>query len=703
VPRVALQSFRNCKISHADVAAPLPGPREVVVRTASSLISAGTERMLVDFGRSNLLQKARKQPQRVGEVAAKARAEGLLATAEAVRTKLDSPTTLGYSSAGRVVAVGREVDELAVGQLVATTAPHGELATVPVTFAALVPDGVPAEQACFASVAAVAFQGVRLAAPSAGERFVVTGLGLVGLLAVQALLASGCDVLGVDFDESRLAMARRFGATAVGARSDVVAAATSWTRGQGVDGVLVCASTESSEPVHQAAQMCRRRGRIVLVGVAGLELDRSDFYAKELSFQVSSSLGPGRYDVNYEAGVDYPFGDVRWTAGRNMAAVLGLMASGRMSVDALISHRFDFERADEAYRTLLDDPSALGIVLQYPGADVVTDERLLQRAVAHAPARPTPSGAAAVVGAGNFADRVLVPAFVATGVPLEVVVSRQGVSASVLAGRHGAARSTTDLDAVLNDPDIEIVVIATRHDSHAALVARALRSGKHVFVEKPLAIDDAGIDGVVAAYEEVAAAGSAPQLAIGFNRRFAPITQRMRKLLDDVQGPKALILTMNAGRLPTSHWLRNRDVGGGRIVGEACHHIDLARHLVGCAIRDVDTHLLGDDEPDSACVTLGFEDGSVATINYLANGSARYPKERVEVHAGGRTLVNDNFRALKAYGWRGRHSMRSVRQDKGHSAGVAAFVDAVRRGGPPPIPLTEILEVSRAAVRAAGR
>jgi len=706
MPRAVLQDLATGETRIEQTPRPVASATAVLVAAQASVVSAGTERMLVDFGRASLLGKARSQPQRVGEVLGKARVDGVGATVSAVRAKLAQPIPLGYASAGRVVEVGRDVTSVAVGDLVASAGPHAELAAVPANLVSRVPEGVSAPDAAFATIGSIGLQGLRLAAPAVGERFVVTGLGLVGLLTVQLLVAQGCTVLGIDPKPERRARAEASGARTVDAADDVLGAAADLSQGMGVDGVLVCASTSSSQPVHQAAQMCRRRGRIVLVGVAGLELERSDFYEKELTFQVSASYGPGRYERSYEVdGVDYPAGFVRWTAGRNMEAVLGLMASGRLDVTSLVTHEYALDKAADAYETLVSDPTSLGIVLRYPELDLTPESPLLRRRIDVGPAsRPGGRGHVGLLGAGSFATQVLLPAIAAAGGDLQTVVSSGGTSASLAARRFGARQASTDPSDVLDDPSIDTVVIATRHDSHARYVERALRAGKHAFVEKPLAITSAELHTIRTCVEELTAEGKSPLLGVGFNRRFAPITVRMAELLSTRSGPKALTLTMNAGAVPPDHWTQDPAVGGGRVVGEACHLIDLARFLVGSPITEVRSTFLGGVGPrDTASISLAFEDGSIASVSYFANGSKRYPKERVEVFSGDRVLVNENYRTLRTYGWRGVRTVRLRSQDKGHRAGMAAFLHAVRTGAAPPIPLAEILEVSEASLLAAER
>ncbi|QYG92353.1 Gfo/Idh/MocA family oxidoreductase [Iamia sp. SCSIO 61187] len=699
--RFLQQSLDDGTAALVEGAAPSGEAEHVLVRSLASVVSSGTERMLADFGRASYLGKARQQPERVRDVVDKARTDGLLPTVDAVRSKLASPLVLGYANCGVIVDAGGCPD-LSVGQLVASNGSHAEVVAVPKTLCAAVPDGVPPDHAALASIASVGLQGIRLAQAEVGERFVVTGLGLIGLLTTQLLRAQGVQVLGIDVDPTRLELAAALGAEVVEAGEGVLAAASRFGRGRGVDGVIITASTKSSEPVRQAAQMSRQKGRVVLVGVTGLDLQRADFYEKELSFQVSCSYGPGRYDPVYEGGRDYPYGHVRWTAGRNMEAVLDLMSSGALDVGPLLTHEYPFDDAVKAYDTLVDDPTALGIVLRYPTEEEAPTGRLLARTTI--PTRPAAPGSARVafVGAGSYSTQVLIPAVREAGAELDLIASR-GPSAAQAASRFSARRSTTDLDVVFEDQGIDTVVVATRHDSHANLVERSLRSGKHVFVEKPLAITGDQLDRVVAAAVQMtSSAGGIPLLGIGFNRRFAPVTKRMRELLATIAAPKAVLITVNAGSIPATHWTQDPAVGGGRIVGEACHFIDLARHLTGSPIVGVETTYIDSATRDSAMIVLAFEDGSSATIAYLAEGSKRFPKERVEVFAAGRVLVNDNFRTLHAYGWPGVRTMRLRRQDKGHTAGMAAFIEAVRTGGSPPIPFDEVVEVSRAALQAAG-
>ena len=698
-----LQDVSSGETRVVEIPVPACRPGHVLIRSRVSLISAGTERSLVEFGRSGYLAKARQQPDKVKMVLDKIRTYGLMPTMEAVRSKLADPLPMGYSNVGEVVEVGEGIDDLRVGDRVLSNGHHAEFVCVPRHLCAPVPDTVEDAAAAFGVLGAIALQGIRLIEPTLGETVVVTGLGLIGLLAVQLLRANGCRVIGIDPDPAKLDLAASFGAELVrlDRGADPVAEADRLTRGIGVDAVLITASTRSDEVIHQAATMCRKRGRIVLVGVIGLDLRRADFYEKELTFQVSCSYGPGRYDVDYEArGRDYPLPFVRWTENRNLEAVLELMASGSLGVDALITARHPVAEAGRAYDLLLDDPGALGVLLEYPeeardGARTV---------VMRPPETGTPGAASGVVGAigaGNYAGRVLLPAFKDAGARLRTVVSSQGRSGAHVAQRLGFEVNATEVAAVLDDPEIDVVVIGTRHDSHARLTAAALRAGKHVFVEKPMAMTLGELEEIAEARAEALAGGKGGRVMVGFNRRFAPLMRSLKAEVDRSGAPLALVYTCNAGAIPADSWVHDPDAGGGRILGEACHFIDIARFLVGRPLVGGSAEVLDDGAGlgDTASLSLRFEGGSIATIHYFANGDRSFPKERVEVFQGGRVLVLDNFRSVKGFGagLRGR----SWRQDKGQSDAVRAFLEAVRGGGADPIPFEELIEVTRLTVELA--
>jgi len=716
-----LQDLRQGQTRVETVPVPLVRPGHLLIRTRNSLVSAGTERMLLEFGRASFIDKARQQPDKVRQVLDKVRTDGIGPTMRAVLAKLDKPIPLGYSNAGVVVEIGSGVTRFQVGDRVVSNGQHAEFVCVPENLCARIPDGVSDEAAAFTVVAAIGLQGIRLVQPTLGETVVVTGLGLIGLLSVQMLRANGCRVLGIDLDPARAALAREFGAdTCVpSAGEDPLEAARRVTDGRGVDAVVITASTASNEPVQQAARMCRQRGRIVLVGVTGLQLSRADFYEKELSFQVSCSYGPGRYDAGYEEeGHDYPLGFVRWTEQRNFEAVLGLLSAGQLDTGRLISDRVPISDAAAGYERLATS-NPLAILLQYPSGDAAPLARTVDLTVG-ARSRATPKSIApkgaltdgpsvAVIGAGNYASQVLVPALAATPARLHTLVSASGVSGVQAGRKHGFAQAGTDALAAIRDPAVDAVVIATRHDSHAELVVEALGQGKHVLVEKPLAINREQLGAIVAAYEGAERSGSStrqrPVLMVGFNRRFAPHVMRVKELLRGVAEPAVFVMTVNAGEIPPQHWTQSATEGGGRIIGEGCHFVDLLRHLAGAPITRTHAVRLGPApgiavREDKAVITLEFANGAFGTIHYIANGHRSFPKERLEIFCRGAVLQLDNFRRLTAYGWPGFSRLNLWRQDKGNAACMAAFIAAVQSGQPAPIPFGELVEVTEATFAA---
>ena len=701
-----LQSLRTGATEIVEVPCPRVSPGQLLIRTTCSLISAGTERMLMDFGKANPIEKARQQPDKVRMVMNKIKTDGLVPTLDTVRNKLEQPLPLGYCNVGEVLAVGKGVEGFAIGDRVASNGKHAEVVSVPVNLCAPIPDAVNDEAAAFTVVGAIALQGIRLVQPTLGEAVVVTGLGLIGQIAVQLLRANGCRVLGIDFDQAKLEMAKSFGADVVnlGMGEDPVQAAEKFSRGRGVDAVLVTAATQSSEPMHQAAQMCRKRGRIVLVGVTGLELSRDDFFKKELTFQVSASYGPGRYDANYEEkGLDYPVGFVRWTEQRNFEAVLDMLADGRLDVMPLISHRFDLEHTEAAYKIVGGSEPSMGILLEYATRtekpDVVMQESTVRLVTEKSLTGIGQAPAVAFIGSGNYASGVLIPAFKAAGAHFVSVASNFGVSGAHAGKKYGFEETTTDAAKLFDDPKVDALVITTRHDSHAQFVLRALETGKHVFVEKPLCLTPVELDEIEAAHARLEKKGSVPPLVmVGFNRRFAPQVHKMKSLLAGVSGPKSFVMTVNAGAIPSDHWVQDMEIGGGRIIGEACHFIDLLRYLAGKTIVAHYKLAMDSATGDTVSLQLSFADGSIGTVHYFANGCKAFPKERLEVFAGGQVLQLDNFRKLRGYAWPGFKNSNLWRQDKGQHSCVTAFVNAVRDGGVAPISFAEIIETTRISI-----
>ena len=707
-----IQSLKTGKVEVASLPIPLVKDGQLLIRTSRTLISAGTERMLVEFGKAGWIEKARMQPDKLRMVLDKIKTDGLQPTLEAVFNKLDQPLPLGYCNVGTAVKVGKGVAGFDVGMRVVSNGKHAEVVSVPKNLCAMVPNNVSDDEAAFTVLASVALQSIRLVKPTLGEAVVVTGLGLIGLLTVQLLRAHGCRVLGLDFDPAKLELAKQFGAEVVNlsANQDALKEAEIFSRGRGVDAVIIAAAAKENEPIHQAALMCRKRGRIVLVGVAGLELSRDEFFKKELTFQVSSSYGPGRYDPNYEEkGQDYPVGYVRWTEQRNFEAVLDMMADGRLNVKPLISHQFDIEDAEKAYESVTNGEASLGILLKYPGVEISASNS--KTAIADITKKVTGNSQViktrvnvSFLGSGNYANAMLMPAFKRSNVKFGMVASNAGVSGLHAAKKFGFSSTTTDPENLFIAEDTDVVVIATQHDSHARFVVRGLESGKHIFVEKPLCLTLDELENIQTVYEKVSGlATRAPMLMVGFNRRFSPHVQKMKQLLTVTTGPKSFIMTVNAGAVPADHWTQDREKGGGRIIGEVCHFIDLLRFLSESPIDSCSRVTMRASTEDTVAINLKFADGSIGTIHYFANGSKSYPKERVEVFAAGRVLKLDNYRTLVGFGWPGFKQARSWRQDKGQNACANAFVKAITGDGVSPIPIDELLEVSRTAIEVAGQ
>ena len=682
----------------AEVPCSRVGRGQVLIQTRASLISAGTERMLVEFSKANLIQKARQQPDKVKQVLDKVKADGLIPTLEAVFRKLDEPLPLGYCNAGVVLEVGSGVTDLVPGDRVSSNGNHAEIVCVPRNLVAKVPENVSDENAAFTVLASIALQGIRLAQPMFGEKILVFGMGLIGLITVQLLRSSGCEVLAVDLNPQRLALAEWFGAKTVDLSkgADPVAAARGFAGEQGVDAAVITASAKTDEIIHQAAEGCRKRGRIVLVGVVGLNLRRSDFYQKELTFQVSCSYGPGRYDESYEqGGHDYPPGYVRWTEGRNFEAVLGAMSNGGLDVGPLITHRFKLDNVLKAYETIEHDPSALGVILQYH------DQVDRSSVVTVSQSRTEAAGTAVVgvIGAGNFSKAILLPALAKAKVRIACIADLNGAAAKHAAVKFGAQKAVTDYRQILDDRDVNAVFVVTGHNTHARFVCEALEAGKHVFTEKPLCLNEAELEQIESAV------GNHPSavLMVGFNRRFSPHTVKIRDLLSGRGGPLCMNMTINAGEIPVDHWTQDPERGGGRIVGEGCHFIDLLSFIAGSPIRSVSAAMVGDGpavRDDKMSIVLEFTDGSIGTVNYFANGAKSYPKEMLDVFSDGRVLRLENFRATHGFGFRGFKRFKTVRQDKGHAAETAEFIRRVGQGGDPLIPFTQLKNVTQASFAA---
>ncbi len=685
-------SLRTGKCEILEVPSPSLSTGHLLIQTYSSLLSSGTERMLVDFGKSGFIDKAKKQPHKVKQLMDKVRTDGPKPAIESVQSKLDDPLALGYCNVGVVLSVGQNVLGFSVGDRVISNGPHAEIVSVPHHLCARIPDNVSDQSALFTVLASIGLQGVRLSKPTFGETYLVSGLGLIGLLTGQILIAHGCRVLGLDPDLSKCTIAETFGIQSIctSKHDDPISWCMSQTSGIGVDGVLITASTTSSEPVDIASTVCRQRGRIVLVGVSGLQLKRDLFYKKELSFQVSCSYGPGRYDSSYELlGNDYPIGFVRWTEQRNFSAVLEALSRGSLSTEGLISHHFSFQDAPNAYELLTSSEPSLGIILTY-SLKSASPKSTVNLPFADFKSKPS-IPALSFIGCGNYSRRILIPAFASAGGSFHTLCAISGIGPVYYGKKFGFRNATTDPNNAISNPSVNAVVIATRHDSHAYYVIKALSARKHVFVEKPLCLS----------LDELAAIESSytgdSLLMVGFNRRFAPLTVELKQHISVLTGPKAFVYTCNAGSVSPDHWVHDSKIGGGRLLGEACHFVDLLRFLVDSPIDTLHLFKASDSmaRSDTFSLQLRFVDGSIGTIHYFANGHKSFPKERIEVFAGTKVFCLSNFRKLQAWGVEGFRTRRLLSQNKGQVQCSAAFLRSIATGSSSPIPISQIFEVQR--------
>lgn len=707
-----LQNTRTGKSTIEDVPVPAPREGQALVKTEASLVSAGTERMVVEFAEKSLVGKARSRPDLVKQVIDKGKREGWVNTAQAAFNRLDQPMALGYSSAGTIVALGRDMTGFKVGQRVACAgggyATHAEYNVVPRNLLTPLPKNVDFESAAFTTLGAIALHGFRLAEPQIGENVAIIGMGLLGLLAAQIATAAGCNVLGIDVDPARITLASSLGLKAV-RRADAVDASVAFTANRGFDVLLICADTKSNDPVELAGVIARDRARIVATGAIGLTFPRKVYYEKELSFINSRSYGPGRYDLNYEEhGNDYPLGYVRWTEGRNFEAVVALMESGKLQVQPLITHRFPIEQATKAYDVITGKTKEqfLGVLLTYPQSS----EWKVESGAVHFPlSKVTKTGAVklGVLGAGSFANAVLLPAIQKAGdIQLIGIASSGGLHAQHSGKKFGFQYATSSDDEIINDPKVNTVAILTRHDTHAELIVKALKAGKHVFVEKPLAINSSQLSVVIKQLLKMSPRrhGDAEHciLTTGFNRRFSPLAGQLKSLVSSLQEPMHVHYRVNAGAIPLNHWTQDPHIGGGRIIGEGCHFVDFITFLVGAAPISVTAHALPDNgkyREDNVSMTFTFPDGSIGVVDYLANGDKSFPKERVEVFCSGQIAVLDDFVSLTTVK-DGKKKETSGAQNKGWVDEWKAFARTIREGGAPPIPYEQLIGVTKATFAA---
>ncbi|AZQ44691.1 bi-domain-containing oxidoreductase [Nonlabens ponticola] len=688
-----IQSFKTGETILEELPAPKVSRGKVLIKTTKSLVSLGTERMLVEFGKSNLISKARQQPDKVKMVLDKIKTDGLIPTLETVFNKLGEPLPLGYCNVGEVIAIGEGVSEFKVGDRVASNGGHAEFVSVPKNLVASIPDNVTDEEAAFTVIGSIGLQGIRLCEPTIGETIVVTGLGLIGLITAQLLKANGCNVIGIDFDQSKLDLAKQWGIETINPSQgqDPVKSVLQMTNGIGADGVIITASTKSNDVISQAAQMSRQRGRIILVGVIGLDISRAEFYQKELTFQVSCSYGPGRYDEDYESrGQDYPLPFVRWTEKRNFETILNSISKSYIDVKPMVTEVVELEDYLKIYGDI-GSSKAIASILNYSNSNYSNNVVI----ESNQPHKKNPG--IAIVGAGNFTKMTMLPAMKGLTANLKYIISSGGLSGTTLAKKFGIENSTTDYEAALHDDTVGSVMITTRHNLHAPMVIKALEANKNVFVEKPLALNGDELDKIIDAYKN-----SNASITVGFNRRFAPHAVKMKELLGSGDNPINVIATMNAGFIPSDVWVHDLKVGGGRIIGEACHFIDLISYLADSKVISVCMNAMGvnpEENTDNATLLLKYENGSTGVINYFSNGSKAYSKERVEAYSQERTLTLDNWRKLKGFGFKGFSSAKS-KMDKGHKAQFEKFVASVNSDGALLIEMDSLVNTTRASFAA---
>ena len=686
-----IQDLKSGETILEDVPVPEIKSGHILIKTHNTLVSLGTEKMLVDFGKANYIQKARQQPEKVKQVLQKIKTDGLQPTLDAVFRKLGEPLPLGYCNAGEVIAVGKGVSKFKIGDRVVSNGQHAEVVNVPENLVAKIPDNVSYEQASFTVIGAIGLQGIRLINPTFGETVVVTGLGLIGLMSAQLLKANGCKVIGLDFDANKVELAKSLGINAFDVSgADPVPLVHGFTNDNGADAVLITASTSSNEVISQAAQMSRQRGRIVLVGVIGLDMQRSDMYEKELSFQVSCSYGPGRYDTNYEnKGLDYPIGFVRWTEQRNFEAILDAISSKNINVDALITERVPLKEYDKIYGDM-SKKGAIASILNYDtrNSDLNKNIRVSSKEFNKS------KGVIGIIGAGNFTSAMIVPALNKLGAKMKYIVSSRGLSGTTLAKKYGIANSTTDMNLVFEDKEVDAVVITTQHHQHCEHVVKSIKAQKHVFVEKPLALTYEELSQIEEAYNNANIS-----LTVGFNRRFSPLIQKAKSALGNANQAINVIANMNAGFIPQDHWVQDMERGGGRIIGEACHYIDLISFLTASEVESVVMNAQGtspQNNTDNCSILLKYKNGSQGVINYFSDGHKSYPKERIEIYDQQKNMIIDNFRTLSFFGYKSKD--KKITQDKGHREQFSRWNEMIKDGGDPIIPFDSIINTSKTAI-----
>jgi predicted dehydrogenase/threonine dehydrogenase-like Zn-dependent dehydrogenase len=667
----------------------------LLIETTASLISIGTEKMLLNFGKSNLIAKAKQQPDKVKQVIQKMKTDGIAATLNSVQAKLNTPIPLGYSNVGKVIGIGNNVEGFKVGDKVVSNGPHAQFVNIPKNLCVKIPESVSDIDATFTVTGSIGLQGVRLLKPELGESIAVIGLGLIGLLVVQILQANGCNVIGFDYDQKKLKIAKDMGIETVDLNTceNPVSNALNFTNQKGIDGVIITASTSSDSPLQISARMCRKRGRVVLVGVIGNSWSRDDFYKKEISFQVSCSYGPGRYEPEYEQkGLDYPIEFVRWTEKRNFEAFLNLIEQNKINISDLITKQVKFENLETEYDGILSDKNQIGVVINYP-----TNPDKTQQVSLNNSSKKSSNLNIACIGAGGFTSNTLLPKLkklkkLINNISLDTIVSKNGLSAQQLGKKHTFNTAASSEDSVFENKNISTIFVTTQHNSHSQLLIKALKSNKNAYIEKPLCLNENELKEIEKTYEN-----SNNIVMVGFNRRFSPFSQKIKSLLKSEAAPKTLSLNINSGDIPADHWIHDPILGGGRLIGEGIHFIDLARYLIGSPITSVYTTSLenNDKRNDNFTIQLTFKDGSIATIHYWSNGSKDYPKEQLSMFSNGKILELDNFKSLKGYGFKNFKSFKTKSQEKGHYESFKSFLESVDSGKESPIPFDEIREITR--------
>tara|TARA_B100001093_G_scaffold520517_1_gene617459 strand:- start:15971 stop:18106 length:2136 start_codon:yes stop_codon:yes gene_type:complete len=694
-----LQDLKNGNLKIEEVMIPQCGDTEILIKSECSLMSVGTEKMLLEFGKAGYIGKALQRPDKVKMVLDKVRTDGVLETTKSVFNKLDEPLPMGYSNVGEIIKIGNLVKNFKVGDKVVSNGPHAEIVAVPSSLCAKIPVNVQAEDAAFTVLASIALQGIRLANPTLGESFLVSGLGVIGLITVKILRAHGCKVIAADFSKEKLKLAKSYGAECVNLSEDnnLIDHCLNFTNDRGIDGAIIAAATTSNEPVHHAARACRKRGRIILVGVVGLELNREDFYEKELTFKVSCSYGPGRYDYKYENGNDYPLGFVRWTAQRNFEAILELLSSNQISFKDLIEERVSIENAPKAYESLLSNNNSLGVIFSYPQTEEIKENNILNLDINSKKEKKyllnnKDNFHVNVIGAGNHARREIIPALKKQDITLNTIVSKGGVSSSIAGKRFGFKNLASDIETVLNKEDASnAVFILSRHDTHTDYAQLALKNNKFVYLEKPLCINFSELESWKSFYKKNKQASS--RIMMGFNRRFSSLAISIRQAVIKENKPIFMQATINAGSLPNEHWLNEYSIGGGRLVGEACHFIDLFRFWAGEKISSFKITSFDGSKGETFNITLKTASGSIGSIAYFDNGPRTMIKEQYKVMCNGKAVVMNDFRNLKSYGLVSSKSL--FRRDKGHNKCVKDFIFCAKNNVDLPITFEEIIEVSQ--------